>query len=82
MVIEKVVLVLIIVCEVFDCFYVMMCLKDKVWFDLWIVMVVEIKFVVFVVGVEVDRDVVVVVILMLWFSGQVEGKVNCLKVIK
>nr|WP_292635718.1 transposase [Novosphingobium sp.] len=56
--------------------------KEEARLDPWIAMATETKLAAFAVGIEADRDAVAAAISTPWSSGQVEGKVNRLKVIK
>jgi transposase len=60
----------------------MMRSKEEARLDPWIAMATETKLAAFAVGIEADRDAVAAAISTPWSSGQVEDKVNRLKVIK
>jgi len=81
-VLEKAVPALIAAREALDRFHAMMRSKEEARLDPWIAMATETKLAAFAVGIEADRDAVAAAISTPWSSGQVEGKVNRLKVIK
>jgi transposase len=68
--------------DLMDRFHAMMRSKDTVRLDPWIASAKDSKLAAFANGVEADRKAVAAAIAEPWSSGQVEGKVNRLKLIK
>lgn len=68
--------------EVLDRFHAMMRSKDEARLDPWIASAKEGKLASFAAGIEADKDAVAAAITEPWSSGQVEGKINRLKLIK
>ncbi len=65
-----------------DRFHAMMRSKDAARLDSWIASAKASKLTSFAVGVEADKDAIAAAITEPWSSGQVEGKINRLKLIK
>ena len=65
-----------------DRFHAMMRSKDPSRLDPWIAAAKASKLAAFAAGVEADKDAVAAAITEPWSSGQVEGKINRLKLIK
>ncbi|MDE1916233.1 MAG: transposase [Sphingomonadales bacterium] len=57
-------------------------LEGKARLDPWIAKAASTKLAAFAAGVEADKDAVAAAISSPWSSGQVEGNVNRLKLIK
>lgn len=68
--------------DLMDRFHAMMRSNDAARLEPWIVAAKGGKLASFAAGVEADRDAVAAAITEPWSSGQVEGKVNRLKLIK
>jgi len=68
--------------DLMDRFHAMMRSKDAARLDPWIASAKDSKLAAFANGVDADRDAVAAAIAEPWSSGQVEGKVNRLKLIK
>ncbi len=68
--------------DVLDRFHAMMRSKDATRLDPWIAFAKESKLASFATGIEADKDAVTAAIIEPWSSGQVEGKINRLKLIK
>ena len=80
--IETAVPELIVARDLMDRFHAMMRSNDVGRLDPWIASAKEGNLASFAAGVEADRDAVAAAITEPWSSGQVEGKVNRLKLIK
>ena len=65
-----------------DRFHAMMRSNDAARLDPWIASAKEGKLASFAAGVEADKDAIAAAITEPWSSGQVEGKINRLKLIK
>lgn len=65
-----------------DRFHVMMRSGDVARLDPWIASAKEGKLASFAAGIEADKDAIAAAITEPWSSGQVEGKINRLKLIK
>lgn len=68
--------------DLLERFHAMMRSKDEAGLDPWIASAKQSKLASFAAGIEVDKDAVAAAITEPWSSGQVEGKVNRLKLIK
>jgi transposase len=68
--------------DLLDRFHAMMRSKDEAGLVPWIASAKHSKLASFAAGIEADRDAVAAAIVEPWSSGQVEGKVNRLKLIK
>lgn len=68
--------------EVLDRFHAMMRSKDATRLEPWIASAKAGKLASFATGIEADKDAVAAAIVEPWSSGQVEGKINQLKLIK
>ena len=68
--------------DLMDQFHAMMRSKDAVRLDPWIASAKDSKLAAFAKGVDADRGAVAAAIAEPWSSGQVEGEVNRLKLIK
>lgn len=68
--------------DLVDQFHAMMRSKDEAGLDPWIASAKQSKLASFAAGIEADRDAVAAAIVEPWSSGQVEGKINRLKLIK
>ncbi len=68
--------------DLLDRFHTMMRSKDGAGLDPWIASASESKLAGFAAGIEADKDAVAAAIIEPWSSGQVEGKINRLKLIK
>ena len=64
------------------CFHAMMRSKDADRLDPWIASGSEGKLASFAAGVEADKQAIAAAITEPWSSGQVEGKINRLKLIE
>jgi transposase len=73
---------LIMAREMLDSFHAMMRSKDATRIDPWIASAKESKLASFAAGIKADKDAVAAAITEPWSSGQVEGKINRLKLIK
>lgn len=80
--IETAVPELIVARDLMDRFHAMMRSNDVGRLDPWIAAAKKGNLASFAAGVEADRDAVAAAITEPWSSGQVEGKVNRLKLIK
>ncbi len=65
-----------------DRFHAMMRSRDAARLDPWIASAKASKLASFAVGIEADKDAIAAAITEPWSSGQVEGKINRLKLIK
>ena len=65
-----------------DRFHAMMRSSDPACLDPWIASAKKGKLASFAAGVEADKDAIAAAITEPWSSGQVEGKINRLKLIK
>ena len=65
-----------------DRFHAMVRSRDAARLDPWIASAKEGKLASFAAGVEADKDAIAAAIIEPWSSGQVEGKINRLKLIK
>ena len=81
-VVERAVPALVVARDVLDRFHAMMRSKDEARLDPWIAKAASTKLAAFAAGVEADKDAVAAAISSPWSSGQVEGNVNRLKLIK
>jgi transposase len=81
-VIEKAVPALVTARDMLDRFHAMMRAKDVTRLDPWIALAAGGKMASFATGVEADKSAVAAAISMPWSSGQVEGTINRLKLIK
>lgn len=81
-VIEKAVPALITARDIVDRFHAMMRSKDVKRLDPWIKAASASKLASFAAGVEADKDAIAAAITEPWSSGQVEGTINRLKLIK
>jgi len=68
--------------DLMDRFHAMMRSRDVARLEPWIASAKEGKLASFAAGVEADKDAVAAAITEPWSSGQVEGKINRLKLIK
>ena len=68
--------------DLLDHFHAMMRSKDEAGLDPWIASAKHSKLASFAAGIEADRNAVAAAIVEPWSSGQVEGKINRLKLIK
>ncbi len=68
--------------DLLDRFHAMMRSKDEAGLDPWIASAKQSNLAGFASGIEADRDAVAAAIVEPWSSGQVEGKINRLKLIK
>ncbi len=68
--------------DLLDRFHAMMRSKDEASLAPWIASAKHSKLASFAAGIEADKDAVAAAIVEPWSSGQVEGKINRLKLIK
>ncbi len=68
--------------DLVDQFHALIRSKDEAGLDTWIASAKQSKLASFAAGIEADKDAVAAAIVEPWSSGQVEGKINRLKLIK